>query len=314
MSRRIIPKEDWCLICARYQKGENSTDIAKDYFCLPTTICSGIQRSGFKLRPQRISILRGREPISKKEQGSRHYKKHGNKIRAKLREKYAQNPGYYRVKAGTAVATLPTKGITQKKCNGCRLDKLFKEFGIRRSGKYRLRARCKSCETDAARAYRVKYPQQALLRDKQQRLNTPIQKRRDIRNRSNAKSMKNPIHKIKSIMRKRFLEILKSKGRRKGPNESAMKHLGCSVSEFKKHIKSQFTDGMNWGNHGVQRFRGPPRWHYDHIKDVQYYDFSNKQERSECFHYTNFRPMWARANIRKSKKSQRIRHASDLSE
>lgn len=308
MSRRVIPKEDWGLICARYKEGENSTDIAKDYSCPPSTICAGIQRSGFKLRPQRISKLRGRDPISKKEQDSRYYKKHGNKVRAKLREKYAQNPEYFRSKSRAAVAALPRKGITQKRCNGCRLYKPFKEYGAKLSGKYRLRARCKTCEVDEARAYRNKHPEKILLRDRLWRMNTPIEKRRDIRNRSNAKSMKNPLHKLKSILRKQLLEILKSKGLRKSPNESALKLVGCTVKELKAHIESQFTPGMNWGNHGVQKFHGPPKWHIDHIKDVQYYNLSKKQERYECFHYTNLRPMWARANIRKSKKST----ASDM--
>lgn len=305
MKRRIVPKEDWPLIWKRYKSGENSTDIAKDYRCSSTTICAGLTRSGYKLRPQRISILRGRKALSKGEQDARHYAKHGEKIKERMRRQYEANAEFYRLKAKNAVGQPPPKGVTQKKCNGCRRLKAFREFGKRRSGKFGLRARCKQCEVEEAREYRERNPEKVRQGLRRYRETTPIEKLRSIRNRSNAKRMKNPTVKLESLLRKQLLGILKSRGIRKGPKESALKLVGCTVQELKLHLERNFLTGMNWDNHGVQKSGGPPKWHIDHIKDVRHFDLSIEAQRRECVHYTNLQPLWAVDNIRKSNKGRR---------
>lgn len=97
--------------------------------------------------------------------------------------------------------------------------------------------------------------------------------------------------KIKHILRNRFLETVK-KGYK---SESILKILGCSVEEFKKYIEGKFLPGMTWDNHGF----GAGKWHFDHIKPCASYDLTKTEDQLECFHYTNFQPLWHEDNLRK---------------
>jgi len=70
------------------------------------------------------------------------------------------------------------------------------------------------------------------------------------------------------------------------------KILGCSYEYFKSYIENQFQEGMTWDNHG--------EWHYDHIIPI-----SSAQTEEQVYklnHYTNFQPLWAEDNLRKSNK------------
>jgi hypothetical protein len=68
--------------------------------------------------------------------------------------------------------------------------------------------------------------------------------------------------------------------------------LGCTFEEFKIHLEKQFTEGMSWGNMG--------KWHLDHIHPVSL--AKDEEEIIKLNHYTNFQPLWAIDNIRKSNK------------
>jgi hypothetical protein len=76
-------------------------------------------------------------------------------------------------------------------------------------------------------------------------------------------------------------------------NSSAEKILCCSFEQFKKHIESQFLQGMSWENRCL--------WHLDHIMPVSM--AKTPDEILRLNHYRNFRPMWAADNIRKSNKT-----------
>jgi len=73
-------------------------------------------------------------------------------------------------------------------------------------------------------------------------------------------------------------------------------YLGCTIPEFIKHIESQFTEGMNWNNHG----QGKGKWQFDHIIGCNNFDLSKEEDRLKCFHYTNYRPYWYKDHIKKS--------------
>jgi len=51
--------------------------------------------------------------------------------------------------------------------------------------------------------------------------------------------------------------------------------LGCSISEYVKHIESKWSDNMHWGNHGEY-------WEIDHIHPLS---------KGGSFHYTNTQPL-----------------------
>jgi hypothetical protein len=73
-------------------------------------------------------------------------------------------------------------------------------------------------------------------------------------------------------------------------------YLGCSVKECREHIEKKFKDGMNWDNHGLFG------WHIDHIIPVKYYINRILIEQKECFHFSNYQPLWAEENLSKSAK------------
>jgi hypothetical protein len=91
-------------------------------------------------------------------------------------------------------------------------------------------------------------------------------------------------------MRKRIYAVLKCNSKYQKTKEL----LGCSIEEFKKHLKSQFKNGMSWENYGLYG------WHVDHIIPCKNFDLSKPNEQKKCFHYTNLQPLWAKDNYKKN--------------
>lgn len=91
-------------------------------------------------------------------------------------------------------------------------------------------------------------------------------------------------YKIKSNIRCRLHHALKAKTEvKKG---RSLKYLGCSISQYKFHLESQFTKDMNWGNYGSY-------WEVDHIIPLS---------KGGTFHYTNTQPLTIKENREKSDK------------
>ena len=80
----------------------------------------------------------------------------------------------------------------------------------------------------------------------------------------------------------------KSKGQR------TLDYLSISIDEFKSYIEKQFTEGMSWDNYGD--------WHLDHIQPICSFDHSDEEQIKKCWHYSNFQPLWAEDNRKKSGK------------
>lgn len=70
---------------------------------------------------------------------------------------------------------------------------------------------------------------------------------------------------------------------------------GCSWDSLVRHIEAQFCARMSWRNYGKA-------WHIDHIIPCASFDLRDQAQQRQCFHYTNLRPLWARANRKKSDK------------
>jgi len=66
--------------------------------------------------------------------------------------------------------------------------------------------------------------------------------------------------------------------------KGADQFLGCDILYFIKYIESQFTDKMNWNNHGII-------WELDHKKPISSFKLSDPKEQEMCFHYTNLQPL-----------------------
>lgn len=97
---------------------------------------------------------------------------------------------------------------------------------------------------------------------------------------------------IKSALRRRVYMAIKSGSK----NGSAVRDLGCSIEEFKKHIEGMFKPGMTWENWGHRT------WHLDHIKPLAAFDLSNRHQFLQACHYTNYQPLWSVENLSKGAK------------
>jgi hypothetical protein len=99
-----------------------------------------------------------------------------------------------------------------------------------------------------------------------------------------------PLFKLKSSIRNRINTSFKRSGYKK--NSKIFDILGCSFDDFKIYLESMFVENMSWENQG--------KWHLDHIIPIS----SAKSENDilRLNHYTNFQPLWAEDNIKKSNK------------
>ena len=70
---------------------------------------------------------------------------------------------------------------------------------------------------------------------------------------------------------------------------------GCTTEQLRAHLERQFYTRMSWANYGRA-------WHIDHIVPCSAFDLTNPEQQRQCFHFSNLRPLWARANLRKSDK------------
>lgn len=110
------------------------------------------------------------------------------------------------------------------------------------------------------------------------------ERRRESANRYN----KTPKARTAAAIRSRLNRALKNK------DQSSRAYLGCTPEFFKKHIEAQFLPGMTWENFG--------KWHMDHIVPLSAFDLSDLRQVQIACNWTNIRPLWAKANLRKSSK------------
>jgi len=78
---------------------------------------------------------------------------------------------------------------------------------------------------------------------------------------------------------------------------SAVRDLGCTIEEFKAYIEAQFLPGMTWDNWSLIG------WHLDHKRPLSAFNLANKTEFLQACHYTNYQPLWAADNLRKSNRT-----------
>jgi len=104
-----------------------------------------------------------------------------------------------------------------------------------------------------------------------------------------------PQNYLAHLLRTRVRSALKSSPRKlkSRDKDSMLDLIGCTVEECKKHIESQWQEGMIWDNHGSDE----GEWHIDHRMPCNLFDLNNENERKKCFHYTNLQPLWATENL-----------------
>ena len=106
------------------------------------------------------------------------------------------------------------------------------------------------------------------------------------------KYIENSQYKLAKLLRNRIKIAIKN-GSKKG---SAIRDLGCSITDLKKWIESKFKAGMTWNN---WTHKG---WHLDHIRPLKSFDLTDLEQFKVAVHYTNLQPLWAKENQAKGAK------------
>ena len=213
-----------------------------------------------------------------------------------------------------------------KICSKCKEEKMICNFGSYKRNKDGKRGSCKECESKESKEWRQnnpekvklqkerylkKYPQKNLDRGKKYRENNPekVRQRSDNWRKNNSgysslyyqknknkiniqiliKKKNDPIFKLQSHYRSKLNKILGSK-----KDGKTFDIIGCTPQFLKEHLENQFTDGMNWDNHGLFG------WHIDHIIPLS--SANTEEELYKLCHYSNLQPLWAEDNLRKGNK------------
>jgi hypothetical protein len=99
-------------------------------------------------------------------------------------------------------------------------------------------------------------------------------------------------HKLASLLRSRLRSAVRNEQKR----GSAVRDLGCAITDLKTHLESLFQPGMTWDNFG----HGADCWCIDHIFPLKRADLTNKSHLLAVCNWRNLRPEWFAANVRKS--------------
>ena len=158
-----------------------------------------------------------------------------------------------------------------KICSKCKVEKSFDNFRIRKDRKVGYRSSCKQCDYEYERLNRKDYFKNY---QKGKRLNN-----------SNFRIAWN----IRASISMSFKRSCNGKYKKSKKTEEV---LGCTIKEFTIYLQSLFLKGMNLDNYG--------KWHIDHIIPIS--SAKSEEEIIRLNHYTNFQPLWAEDNFKKSNK------------
>lgn len=190
-----------------------------------------------------------------------------------------------------------------KRCSKCRTQQPLANFYNDKNSPDGLTYWCKGChkiardaKKDAHREYMRAYNQANMERAMQYRRDN-AQKIADYNKKRRAetnewwkeKRKTDPNFRLSNDMRTVLRRALKRGEISK--QSSAGQLLGVDIDTFRQWLEFQFEPWMSWDNHGD--------WHIDHVLPVSRFDLTDEAQQRVCFHWSNMRPMCAKANIAK---------------
>jgi hypothetical protein len=152
-----------------------------------------------------------------------------------------------------------------KICIKCKLEKIINDFSIGKN-------QCKVCRANYHKTWCIK---NATTYSEYHREYQSNRCKIDVN------------YRLTRRLRKRLNDVINGKQK----IGSAVKDLGCSITELKVHLESKFTEGMTWDNYGD--------WHIDHIRPLSSFDLLNHDQLKEACNYINLQPLWAEDNLAK---------------
>lgn len=175
----------------------------------------------------------------------------------------------------------------------------------------RVSGECYQCNVDRSAAWRAENPERlkelkaswkTANGEWEKQRNAAYHARPEVKARKNKQLLerlrKDIQFKIAHHLRTRLRQAL-SANHPGSKNGSAVRNLGCSIAEFKIYIEEQLQPGMTWQNWTYDT------WHLDHKKPLAAFDLSDPAQLREACHYTNLRPLWGTANMRRPKVRRR---------
>lgn len=112
------------------------------------------------------------------------------------------------------------------------------------------------------------------------------------RKRNLERRKKDDVFKLSCNIRRLIQLSFKSKGICK--NTKTEKILGCSVSYFKNHLESKFSEWMNWNNYGLFNNEFNHGWDIDHIIPIS--TAKTEYDLLKLNHYSNLQPLCSKYN------------------
>lgn len=153
--------------------------------------------------------------------------------------------------------------LKSKICGDCGLEKEISNFNKSKNNYGGFTYNCKSCIKIYNLSYRKDYEYNRYHNDVQFKLTKKLRGRMKIAIKKNQKS------------------------------GSAVKDLGCTISELKNYLESKFSSGMTWENWGTE-------WHIDHIVPLVSFSLENREQFLKACHYTNLQPLQINDHIEKT--------------
>lgn len=95
-------------------------------------------------------------------------------------------------------------------------------------------------------------------------------------------------HRLRTRMRHALKGVLKA--------AKTMELVGCSSADLRKHIESQWTEGMNWSTYGL----GLGKWQVDHIRPLVSFSLADPEQQRIAFRFDNLQPLWNENHVEKS--------------
>jgi len=141
-----------------------------------------------------------------------------------------------------------------------------------------------------------KHRDKRLLYSKIHRASFTEEQKQHERDLQNSGAYKRRREKIEFKIRGNLANRLRSAIKNNSKSEKTELLIGCSFEFLKKHIESQWSEGMSWDNYTTKG------WHIDHIIPCASFDLSKEEEQKKCFHYTNLQPLWWYDNLSKHSK------------
>jgi hypothetical protein len=190
-----------------------------------------------------------------------------------------------------------------KQCTSCHQFQETTEFPLCTKGKNGLHSWCKSCKKQkykawynknkiARLAYKKAYTKANGAKISKQKAEYYQRNKTYIIQSITNRRRTNPKVRLITNLRNRLRKILRSNGLCK--KSTTLQLLGCTATEWKQHLESQFLPRMTWKNYG--------KWHVDHIKPLSSFNLFDEKELKEAMNYQNTQPLWAKDNLSKGNK------------